>query len=112
MLCWRLVDGHIGGSRCGAEQTTASGDNRSRKGMTRSRGLVAASGRGLPDGEGQEEESRNQTLSSSPVPQWPDGRALMPGRWINILERSVPMRAGLNNNIQLAKRVLADQAIM
>lgn len=42
------------------------------------------------------------------------GMAMGPiiGRWILILERQLPMRQGLNKNVQLAKRVLADQVIM
>ncbi|WWD20441.1 hypothetical protein CI109_104917 [Kwoniella shandongensis] len=43
------------------------------------------------------------------------GMALGPliGKWMRLLERSIPIRAGANGNgLQLAKRVLADQAVM
>ncbi|KAL7425294.1 hypothetical protein Q5752_000982 [Cryptotrichosporon argae] len=42
------------------------------------------------------------------------GMAMGPliGRWLRILERTIPMKAGGSQTVQLAKRVLADQAIM
>lgn len=38
--------------------------------------------------------------------------SLLVGRWMRLLERHVPLRPGMNQTVQLAKRVLADQAIM
>ncbi|WVR07909.1 hypothetical protein IAU60_004952 [Kwoniella sp. DSM 27419] len=42
------------------------------------------------------------------------GMAMGPliGRWMRVLERSIPVRPGGSQTVQLAKRVFADQAVM